>query len=188
MKTYAIVKNNAFVRREFDHVSVVWDVDHVGPISNLTNEERIVFGVEDFAYTSPPTFDPLTQNCIDSGTELINGKWCQVWNVVAASPEEIRSRRCELANLTLKDDLDRGFQFMGSTWHSDAAFQSQMQGFVLAYTAGIIPNTEILYIRDKDNMTHALDKTQVTQLAGALLLYVQTAYQACWSSKDSSTE
>lgn len=51
------------------------------PASTLSPEQRAEFGVSELMKIPRPIYDPLTQDCVDSGTELIADIWTQVWSV-----------------------------------------------------------------------------------------------------------
>jgi len=90
----------------------------------------------------------------------------------------------DFAYAALAATLNNGFTRNAVLWHCDETFQSQVQGYVLAYTAGVLPDTATVPIRAKDNTTHLMPKADLIAFAGALLAYVQAAYAICWATKD----
>lgn len=57
-------------------------------------DERLAdWGVYPVAPTVPPNYDPLTQTLREDTPVQINGQWVQVWEVRAASAEEIAQRQ-----------------------------------------------------------------------------------------------
>ena len=58
------------------------------------SDERLAdFGMIALATGTPPAHDPITQNIVEGTPALVVGVWTQVWNVVAASAEEIAARQ-----------------------------------------------------------------------------------------------
>lgn len=56
-----------------------------------TDENFEYVGVYSVVQTTPPSYDPITQNLIQS-VEYIDNQWVQVWTVESATPEEIAKR------------------------------------------------------------------------------------------------
>lgn len=110
------------------------------------------------------------------------------------TPEEVADAQARTAAeaAPTKDKIDRqrddalnaGFTHDGILWHCDNAFQSQIQGFVLAFAAGVLPPAATITIRSKANTNHSLTQAQVIALAAALMAHVQGIYAASWAAKD----
>lgn len=80
--------------------------------------------------------------------------------------------------------LNAGFTYGGATFHCDHMFQSQVQAFLLAWAAGMLPAGASVSIRRKDNVTVQMTQAEVAALGGALMAHVQTIYAASWAAKD----
>lgn len=83
--------------------------------------------------------------------------------------------------------LKSGFTHEGHLYHADPTFQSQVQGFLLAWVAGLLDPAATVAIRRKDNTTAQMTQAQVTALAGSLMQFVQGIYAASWAAKDALT-
>ena len=112
------------------------------------------------------------------------------WLAEGNTPEPAAPPTKTLSDLKREIDAQRdkqlndGFTYDGTLWHCDQAFQAQIQGFILAYSAGVLPTQATVTIRSKANTNHALTQAQVVALAAALMVYVQGIYAASWAAKD----
>ena len=95
-------------------------------------------------------------------------------------------RLVKVAAIDLARDaaINAGCTFGGALYHADALFQSQLQAFILAWAAGILPPAATVNIRRKDNVTVQMGQAQVAALAGTLMGFVQTVYAQSWAAKD----
>lgn len=89
--SYLLIKNDSFVRR-IGGEQIDWDATHSCSADALTNDEKLSFGVVTVFNTPQPTFDRLSQNCVEIGPALINGVWTQQWVVLRANAVEIERR------------------------------------------------------------------------------------------------
>lgn len=80
--------------------------------------------------------------------------------------------------------LNAGFTHDGVLWHCDPTFQAQVQGFILAFSAGVLSTGAMVTIRSKANTNHALTQAQVVALAAALMSHVHGIYATSWAAKD----
>lgn len=80
--------------------------------------------------------------------------------------------------------INSGFTHDGILWHCDPTFQAQIQGFILAYSTGVLPPAATVTIRSKANTNHQLGQSQIIALAAALMQHVQGIYAASWVEKD----
>ena len=181
--THVIVHNNVCVRR-ISTENIAWTPTRYCSVVTLTVDEKIAFGVFPYATSEKPEYAAATQNCVDAGTLLIDGVWTQQWAIRSSSTAEIRARGIKAADTNLLNVLSSGFTFNSILWHCDSTFQSQIQGFVLAFLTGVLPANASVSIRDKSNTNHSLNKVQTITLAAALMQHIQAAYSASWLTKD----
>jgi len=80
--------------------------------------------------------------------------------------------------------LAAGFTHAAQLFHCDPTFQSQVQAFLLAWQAGMLPAQATINIRRKDNVTVQMNQAQVAALAVAMMAHVQGIYAASWTAKD----
>lgn len=104
----------------------------------------------------------------------------------AAAPtaDEVREQQRREIDRQRDIALNEGFTSDGILWHCDHTFQAQIQGFILAYSAGVLPPSATVTIRSKANTSHPLTQAQTIALAGALMQHVQGIYAASWAAKD----
>lgn len=77
---------------------VLQNPDTSFPQGELSVEVMQAFNCEPVIETTPPQFDPVTQNITDS-VELQDGQWVQVWSVVEASEAEVTERTQQLKDI-----------------------------------------------------------------------------------------
>jgi hypothetical protein len=80
--------------------------------------------------------------------------------------------------------LSNGFMYNGNIFHCDPIFQLQVQAYLLAWREGILSDTSTVPIRRKDNVIIQMTKTEVLDLATALMAHVQGVYMQSWAAKD----
>ena len=100
------------------------------------------------------------------------------------TPEEIKERQRRDIDAQRDVAINSGFTHDGTLWHCDPTFQAQIQGFILAYSAGVLPPSATVTIRSKANTNHQLGQSQIIALAAAMMQHVQGIYAASWAAKD----
>lgn len=91
MTTYILAPNGVFQQR-LSEGNFLFSPTVFQPASTLTPEQRTEFGVFELVNTAQPAYDTLSQNCMDSGTELVAGQWTQVWAITPATAGQVQSR------------------------------------------------------------------------------------------------
>ena len=122
----------------------------------------------------------------DLFARAIAGEFGSVVEYVAPvkSPEQIRVEAIRQIDTQRDAALSAGFTHNGQLFHCDPTFQSQIQAFLLAWQAGMLPADATVGIRRKDNVTVQLNQAEVAALAGALMAHVQGVYATSWAAKD----
>jgi hypothetical protein len=180
---YAKIVNNTF-ETFIPNIPTQWDENHFQTPESLTDYDRLVFHIRPVVEVDKPGYDEVAQSIRCIKAIQIGGEWQQLWEVVALPQPAIIENNIAKAEKDLKTALDAGFTHNSIPWHSDSIFQSQLQGYVLAFTTGILQSDAKVKIRDLDNNTHELSNVEVLALSGALLQYVQAQYVTYWSVKD----
>lgn len=101
-----------------------------------------------------------------------------------STPEEIKEQQRRSINTQRDATINSGFTHDGTLWHCDPTFQAQIQGFILAYSTGVLPPSATVTIRSKANTNHQLGQSQIIALAAAMMQHVQGIYAASWAAKD----
>lgn len=106
--------------------------------------------------------------------------------VFTNAPPPPLTRKQQIAVIDKQRDtaIDGGLTFNGVKYHADPMFQSQIQAFILAFNAGILPPAATVTVRRKDNVNALLSQVEIVQLAGALMQHVQAIYAQSWAAKD----
>ena len=63
--------------------------------SEPNNSLLASYNVFPLTATAQPSYDPITQNLTEGTPALVGGVWTQVWDVTAATPEEVEQRKAE---------------------------------------------------------------------------------------------
>lgn len=111
-------------------------------------------------------------------------RWKAVDSPVVLTPEEIKAAAIDQINSTREQVLAGGLTWNGKQWHTDTVFQAQVTAYVSAYGTGLLAPAATVTIRAKDNSTNVLTRTQLFQLAGALMTFVGQAFSDSWAAKD----
>jgi hypothetical protein len=82
------------------------------------------------------------------------------------------------------DALSAGFLHNGFLYHCDHVFQGQIANYLALYREGILPETELVDIRRKDNVNQQMSRAELLPFAGALAVHVRGIYVASWVAKD----
>jgi hypothetical protein len=101
-----------------------------------------------------------------------------------APPPATRDQQVAAIDKQRDATINAGFTFNGALYHADPLFQSQLQAFILAYSAGILAPTAQVAIRRKDNVTVQMTQSEIVTLAGMLMQFVQATYATSWAAKD----
>jgi hypothetical protein len=89
----------------------------------------------------------------------------------------------ELINKTLMEKINAGIVFNGIKWYTDTVFQLQLASFLTAYQTGVLQPTHEVTIRGMDGSLNRMNYNSLRNLAGAIMLYVQTCYEESWIAK-----
>lgn len=130
---FCIVKNG-IVTQTVGAEQLDWDSTHSCSASALTQAEQIAFGVFPITPSPQPTFDDMSQNCIEDIPILIGNTWTQQWTVSQASTSEIQNRAIikvqdymtQQAQISGYDDLVSACSYTGAP----NPFQVESQSFV----------------------------------------------------------
>lgn len=144
-----------------------------GVIETISEAESVEFafgGIE---------LDPVLHAEIGIG-DLYNGS---VFSKPAPQPKTLAEKRRDI-DMQRDATINSGFTYDGTLWHCDPTFQAQIQGFILAYSAGVLPPSATATIRSKANTNHQLGQAQIITLAAAMMQHVQGIYAASWAAKD----
>ncbi len=80
---YVIAPNNAYQKTVDDSAPCVFDATHFCIPSDLTMEEKLLFGVMPLSEVAPAIFNPIVQACIAMPPAIVDGAWEQQWAVIA---------------------------------------------------------------------------------------------------------
>lgn len=69
-----------------------WSETCTGAIDNLTEEERLAYGISPLVELDKPNFDPLTQYLFESAPTYVNSQWISQYSVEAYSEEHIAAQ------------------------------------------------------------------------------------------------
>lgn len=144
-----------------------------GAVENISEAESVEFafgGIE---------LDPVLHAEIGIG-DLYNGS---VFSKPPLPPKTIAEKRRDI-DAQRDATINSGFTHDGILWNCDPTFQAQIQGFILAYSTGVLPPAATVTIRSKANTNHQLGQSQIIALAAALMQHVQGIYAASWAAKD----
>jgi hypothetical protein len=94
-----------------------------------TDESFEYVGVYPVIQTSPPPYDPITQNLIQS-VEYVDNQWVQVWTVEPATPEEIaqREEQAKQTNKTTAEQLLRNTDWTATVDINDPQYSNPYLG------------------------------------------------------------
>lgn len=144
-----------------------------GIVATISEAESIEFafgGIE---------LDPVEHASISIG-DLYNGS---VFSKPAPQPKTLAEKRRDI-DMQRDATINSGFTHDGTLWHCDPTFQAQIQGFILAYSVGVLPTSATVTIRSKANTNRQLSQAQIVALAAALMQHVQGIYITSWAAKD----
>lgn len=138
-------------------------------------EKMGIVEVDDIPRPHPALYDSV---------ENPDGTWTSTPRDPAVIEAERKAQAHAEANAERDTKLAAGFTHDGTLWHCDPIFQSQVQGFVLAYVTGVLHPGLTVLIRAKDNKRILLTRTELMELAAALMAHVQKVYAESWTKKD----
>lgn len=162
-------------------------VSHAVDLSDLdTDIEQVTFKTDTRTGTIVYSNGEVSQ--IGMTRYFAFGKFVNRWKALQApiviSDEEQKLIMIDQINSQRESTLAEGLLWNGKRWHTDTVFQSQVTAYVSAYGTGLLAPTATVQIRGLDNSNNTLTRLELFQLAGALMIFVGSAFAASWAAKD----
>lgn len=150
------------------------------------NTQDLVYGVDEAgrylgltqAANAPQTADSAPPR--HGAWRWVDGAWA-TW----------KSREQQALEIEIERDmiLNAGFEHSdGRRYYADTVFSGQVTGLLAAFREGLLGPQETVGIRAMDKVVYELDQDELRELAGALLLFVQSVYTWSWQQKESIEE
>lgn len=97
---YALIENQSVVQYPYTIAQFRASQPNTSFPPDISDAELADYGVVRVVATGQPTYNRLTQNCIELTPVYVNDRWEQNWTVVSASAAEIAARK-----QALQDDI-----------------------------------------------------------------------------------
>lgn len=103
---YLLASDNAITKFPYSLEELRSDNPQTSFAWEMSAEELSEWGVYSVEEQNPPAYNEQTESIELQGPSLVNGAWVRVWLVVAASAEEIESRK-ELKGNVVRAQRDK---------------------------------------------------------------------------------